>query len=142
MSRNHTPAGADTPAALTCPSSHCAPGNLLIGIVSGDGAIVPVRPPLPVDETFVDGARQASERPPEARFRFAGRCVTSSCRQWTGSRCSIGDIVAASRPDPEPLQPCVIRPTCRWWLQNGPAACHGCTLVAHTAPGEHPTSMR
>jgi hypothetical protein len=141
VNRNHAPAGDDT-TELTCPSSHCAPGNLLIGIVAGDGSIVPIRPPLAVDDTFVDDARQASQRPAEARFRFAGRCVTSSCQQWTGSRCGIGDIVAASRPEPEPLRPCVIRPTCRWWAQNGPDACRGCALVAHTAANEQQTSTR
>lgn len=141
MSRNHTPAGADT-AELTCPSSHCAPGNLLIGIVAGDRSIVPVRAPLAVDETFVEQAHEASERPPEARFRFAGRCVTSACRQWSGSRCGIGDIVAAADPGSQPLQPCAIRPTCRWWAQNGPAACRGCTLVVHTAGDGHQSPTR
>jgi hypothetical protein len=141
VNRNHAPAGADTAAAQTCPSSHCAPGNLLIGIVAGDGSIVPVRPPLPVDETFVDEAQQASGRPPEARFRFAGRCVTSLCRQWTGSRCVVGDVVAASDPGPQSLQPCAIRPTCRWWAQNGPAACRGCTLVVHTVADEYQSSI-
>jgi hypothetical protein len=137
VNRNHTPAGDDTDGALTCPSSHGAPGNLLIGIVAGDGSVMAVRPPLPVDETFVDQARHASERPPEARFRFAGPCETNSCRQWTGSRCAVGDIAAATHRGPQPLQPCAIRPTCRWWAQNGAAACRGCTLVVHTPPDEH-----
>jgi hypothetical protein len=119
----------------TCPSSKCASGNLLIGIVRSDGTVAAISPTLEVDDEFVCQARDASHRAPETRFRFAGPCVTTSCQQWTGSRCAIGDLVAgASQPNSEPLQPCSIRSTCRWWSQNGRAACRSCSLVVHTPP--------
>jgi hypothetical protein len=126
--------GSVHPAALTCPSSDCSTGNLLIGVVQRDGTVSRVQPPLEVDDHFVRRAEESSQHPPEARFRFAGPCVTTSCQQWTGSRCAVGDLVANATPDVEALQPCAIRATCRWWSQNGPRACTSCSLVAHSRP--------
>ena len=121
---------------LTCPSHICASGNLLIGIVNSDGNVVPLRNPLEVDDDFVRRASAASHQSPESRFRFAGPCVTTSCKQWTGSRCAIGDVVAAAwQEDSGALQPCSIRATCRWWAQNGPSACSSCLLVVRTPHG-------
>jgi hypothetical protein len=118
---------------LTCPSSTCSPGHLLIGIVRSDGTTVGVRPPLAIDDHFVATANAAGSRPPEARFRFAGPCVTSRCRHWADQRCSLGDLVASGAPtDDAPPPPCAIRPTCRWWAQSGVAACRVCPMVVHT----------
>ncbi|MEV4514396.1 hypothetical protein AB0K00_36225 [Dactylosporangium sp. NPDC049525] len=119
----------------TCPSSSCTPGNLLIGIVRPDGTLAGVSPPLELDTTFVERA-QAGERAPEARMRFAGPCVTSRCRQWTGDRCGVADLIADAAPgagqEPAGLPPCPIRATCRWWAQRGAAACRICPSVVHT----------
>lgn len=131
---------AGPPPARTCPSSSCTPGNLLLGIVRPDGTLAQVRPPLELDETFVERAR-AGERAPETRMRFAGPCVTSQCRQWTGDRCGVADLVAdtaAGLPTavaaglPAGLPPCAIRATCRWWAQRGADACRICPAVVHT----------
>ncbi|MDG6106447.1 hypothetical protein Daura_27190 [Dactylosporangium aurantiacum] len=127
---------ATPPPARTCPSSSCTPGNLLLGIVRPDGTMAQLRPPLEVDETFVRRA-QAGDRVPEARMRFAGPCVTSRCRQWTGERCGVADLIAdraAALPDPDAagLAPCAIRATCRWWAQRGADACRICPAVVHT----------
>lgn len=121
--------------SLTCPSSDGAIGNLLIGIVCSDGTVAATRPPLGIDDDFVKKASVSSDQPPETRFRFAGPCVTTACQQWAGTRCAIGDLVAnASTTTAGHLPPCDIRPTCRWWSQNGPAACRSCALVVHTPP--------
>jgi hypothetical protein len=119
--------------ARTCPSSSCAPGNLLIGIVRPDGTLAPVRPPLELDATFVARAR-AGERAPEARMRFAGPCVTDRCRHWQDRRCGVADLAASAAPDGDPaeLPPCPIRATCRWWAQRGAAACRICPAIVHS----------
>jgi len=124
---------AAEPPARTCPSSSCEPGNLLLGIVRPDGTLAGVRPPLELDATFVARAH-AGERPPEARMRFAGPCVTSRCRHWSGERCGVADLVADAAPDGHraDLPPCPIRATCRWWSQRGAAACRICPAVVHT----------
>lgn len=124
--------------ARACPSSVCAPGNLLIGIVMPDGHVAGVRPPLEVDEQFTDAAA-AGPRPPEARFRFAGPCVEERCQHWIGRSCRIAAVTAAATGSIGPLQPCPIRATCRWWAQEGAAACTTCPQVVHTlSPRETP----
>ncbi len=116
----------------TCPSARCAPGNRLIGVRGPDGRIAAVRTPLPVTEDFVAAASEHG--PPEARMRFAGRCATSGCAQWTGSRCGVIDRVMAHLdalkvPLDPGLPPCAIRATCRWFDQTGSTACAGCSYV-------------
>ncbi|MFD7582531.1 hypothetical protein [Kitasatospora sp. NPDC059817] len=135
-------------AGATCPSSLCAPGHLLLGIVRQDGTVAALRPPLTVDAEFTARASAPGLRPPEARFRFAGPCVEAACGQWEGSRCSLGDAVAhaayeVGADDPDaPLPPCAVRSTCRWWQQSGSAVCRVCDRIVHTtkAPAETTSS--
>lgn len=120
---------------MRCPSSTCEPGHLLLGIVRPDGTLSHISPPIEVDVSFVEKASAKGQRLPESRFRFAGPCVESSCCHWLGERCSVGDEVAsaAERPDGSyKLNPCHIRPTCRWWAQNGGAACQICPLIVRS----------
>ncbi|MFD5463087.1 hypothetical protein ACFWIQ_09720 [Kitasatospora sp. NPDC127059] len=128
----------DAGGGATCPSSSCAPGHLLLGIVRPDGSVAALHPPLPVSTEFAERAAAPGLRPPEARFRFAGPCVGSACRQWAEDRCSLGDTVselgraerAAGGEFAPP--PCAVRPTCRWWAQGGADACRVCPRIVHT----------
>lgn len=79
-----TEAGAAR-AETTCPSSLCAPGHQLLGIVRPDGTVAALRQPLTVDAEFAARASAPGLRPPEARFRFAGPCVGAACIQWEGA---------------------------------------------------------
>ncbi|MEU7020426.1 hypothetical protein ABZ990_07170 [Streptomyces sp. NPDC046203] len=106
-----------------------------------------LHPPLPVTAAFAERAAAPGMRPPEARFRFAGPCVESACRQWAEGRCSVGDEVAGRGRAKRATQgshgshgdsgapappPCAIRSTCRWWAQGGADACRICPGVVHT----------
>jgi hypothetical protein len=121
---------------LTCPSSACRPGNLLIGIVMPDGRVGSVEPPLEVDAAFADRVSADPGTPGESRFRFARECVTTACRQWRNDQCQVGHAAAtvAERLEiVEGLPRCAIRSTCRWWQQEGRAACAACQWVVHTS---------
>ena len=122
----------DTPHGdgLTCPSARCEPGSSLIAVLAEDGRLAHVTPELPVDEAFV--ARASRHGPPEARMRFASPCVEARCAQWTGTGCGvIADGLAADVPtgDDRRLLRCAIRPRCRWYAQEGGAACRLCPLI-------------
>jgi hypothetical protein len=116
--------------SVLCPSSRCQDGALLIGIVLPNGRVAITSERIVIDEEFV---RIASEgRSPEKRFRFAGTCIKSGCRQWSESRCQVVDealeladvgVEAYSLPD------CSIRRQCRWFLQSGANACRVCPEV-------------
>lgn len=84
-----------------------------------------------IDRRFADQADEGGNA--TERFRFASRCVEDDCRQWTGSRCSLADAVAANAPSDrsseDSLPHCAIRSQCRWFRQTGYDACRSCALV-------------
>jgi hypothetical protein len=67
---------------------------------------------------------------PTEVFRFAAPCAETGCRHFSGSECSLARKVAATVPTTfERLPPCRIRGSCRWWAEQGRAACLRCPLV-------------
>lgn len=124
----------------TCPSAPAELGALLLGMVGPAGRVVPLRTALTVDGDFVAAAAAAG--PPEARMRFAGACREGGCAQWTGDRCGVIARVLDHLCPPESpaaaLPPCLIRATCRWFSERGPAACGVCDLVVTDQTGAAP----
>lgn len=122
-----------SPAApAACPSARAEPGATLIGVVGEDGHVHYLKTAIEIDQDFIDVASR--DGPLEQRFRFGGTCVECGCEQWDDGRgkCRVIETVASFIPPPEdetPLQPCSIRPTCRWFRQSGPSACRICPLV-------------
>lgn len=115
---------------ILCPSSRCESGHLLLGVVQADGTVGFLAERMPVDDEFVAVARRG--RRPEKRFRFASKCAESGCRQWTGSSCGVIEEVFDAVPEHHrrsELPDCSIRPQCRWFGQEGEAACGVCPLV-------------
>lgn len=104
----------------------------MIGIVGADGVVQPIPTRLEIDADFVERARQRGS--PEARFRFAGRCVEGGCSQWTGNSCGVIEKVLTGMAEQvvkpvDNLPRCAIRGTCRWYSQRGKAACQACVFV-------------
>lgn len=117
-------------AERACPSSTLDHATHLLGVVGPDGRVHYVSPALPLDDGFRAKARDLGL--PETRFRFTGACVEGACAQWTGSRCGVIDNVVGQADGVEldtELRPCTIRRDCRWFAQQGGAACHVCPLV-------------
>jgi hypothetical protein len=60
----------------------------------------------------------------------AAPCIGSGCRHFTDRQCALA--AKASRLLPavvEELPDCAIRPDCRWFGQEGAAACRRCPQV-------------
>ena len=105
-------------------------------MVGPDGRLTRFGTPLPVDGAFIDAAQAAGGT--GRRFRFASACAEGNCTQWTGEACGlIGAIRERAERlgwDAEPVVPrCAIRATCRWWEQDGAAACAVCSRVVYDA---------
>ena len=82
---------------------------------------------VPVTDDLL--ARTAPLKPTEV-FRFAAHCEEKACRHFDGSRCQLAThIVQILRAVTEAIPACVIRPTCRWYQQEGKAACQRCPQV-------------
>jgi hypothetical protein len=117
---------------LACPSAPAQPGASLLAIVGSDGRLAHLSPPIPVDEAFVAAASRHGA--PEARMRFTAPCLQEGCAHWTGSSCGVIERVlaggAGSGEDQSAKLPrCAIRSGCRWYRQEGGAACRACPLV-------------
>ena len=67
---------------------------------------------------------------PTEVFRFAAPCAGSACSHFDGENCRLATkIVEAVMDVVDVMPPCRIRPTCRWYVQEGKAACHRCPLI-------------
>jgi hypothetical protein len=105
-------------------------GSLILGVlrqIDGVERLHHLAEPLPVTREVLALARDV--RPTEI-FRFAAPCAESACAHFDGSNCRlatkivqhVGEVVDA-------LPPCRIRPTCRWYTQEGRPACLRCPLI-------------
>ena len=68
---------------------------------------------------------------PTGVFRFAARCQTGRCPHFDGSDCQLATRIVQIMPAAvETLPRCQIRPECRWFRQEGAAACRRCPQIS------------
>ncbi len=112
-----------------CPSYLSKPGAELFAYVA-EGQLQYLNETVVIDKTFTEAAKKG--RSPESRFRFAGKCIKGGCAQWDNgnSACGLSNkLINAVTPQTleATLQHCAIRAKCRWFAQNGAAACGVCS---------------
>jgi hypothetical protein len=123
---------------LMCPSvpPHY-PDAVAFGVVAGSvdaPEMTPLIPAVPVTEELLAMAAPVS---PGEVFRFAAGCIKGGCRHWEDDtqRCRLAAKTVQLAPIVvEKLKPCAIRAECRWWRQEGKAACVRCPQVASSDP--------
>ncbi|WP_433390456.1 hypothetical protein [Micromonospora sp. KLBMP9576] len=119
------------PPELMCPSTPAANATVFLGMITPAGRVAYVTPALPAEVAL---AQAGADTPVESRYRLAGPCVTAKCGFWTGAHCGLGERVAASfrevaGPVEDDLPRCAIRRSCRWYAEQGRAACTACSHV-------------
>ena len=72
---------------------------------------------------------------PTELFRIASPCANNACKHFDGACQLARRIVAALPAVVGTLPDCQIRPTCRWFRQEGDAACLRCPQVATDKAG-------
>lgn len=114
-----------------CPSAQ--PGMdacRILGVVQHEGPtprIVYLNQILPASDEVL--AMAAPLRPTEV-FRLAAACAEGKCPHFDGSDCRLATRVAKILPAVvETLPPCIIRKECRWFSQEGGAACLRCPEI-------------
>ena len=116
-----------------CPSAQPDwEGARVIGVVGG----TPERPETayldqaqPVTREILDLAGPVA---PAEVFRFAAPCANSACGHYDGAehKCRLAEkTVRWVAQAVDNLPKCSIRASCRWWQQEGPAACRRCPQV-------------
>lgn len=63
-------------------------------------------------------------------FRLSARCEEAKCTHFDGTRCQLAVRIAQLLPEVvDSLPACSIRPECRWFRQEGRAACLRCPQI-------------
>jgi hypothetical protein len=106
------------------------PDAVVFGVVAGKVAEPRVRyleEPVPVSAEVLALAEPVT---PEEVFRVGAPCAESACRHYDGARCSLAERLVATVPPVVGIAPaCRLRAQCRWWDEQGVAACRVCPLV-------------
>jgi hypothetical protein len=67
---------------------------------------------------------------PTQVFRFGAPCAGGACTHFDGSDCKLATKLVQLMPMvSKNLPACQLRPDCRWWKQEGKAACMRCPQV-------------
>lgn len=120
-----------TDAPPLCPSAKPEmEGSVVFGVVGGTveeprlAHLVELQPVT--DELLALSGPVA----PTEIFRFAAPCAGSACQHFDGSNCRLATKIVQLLPEVVAgLPPCRLRPNCRWWQQEGKAACMRCPQV-------------
>jgi hypothetical protein len=74
--------------------------------------------------------RMTAPLKPTEVFRFGAHCEERACKHFDGSRCQLAARIVQILPAvAETLPACVIRADCRWYAEEGRAACLRCPQV-------------
>ena len=117
--------------ALLCPSAQPdMEGARVLGVISGSAEqsqVAYLNSNVPVTAGLLAAA--APLKPTEV-FRFAAHCEENKCRHFDGSHCQLATRIVQILPAvTDGLPPCLIRAECRWFQQEGKAACMRCPQV-------------
>jgi hypothetical protein len=114
-----------------CPSAQPTDdGSVVIGIVGRQDAAPQVSnlsKPVPLQSVayLIPDSIPATEV-----LRFAAPCAERRCAHFSDDRCTLASRIVARLPAVlDRVRSCAIRPSCRWWHQEGAAACHRCPQI-------------
>ncbi|MBD2451313.1 nitrogen fixation protein [Nostoc sp. FACHB-152] len=114
-----------------CPSARPElEDSIVFGLISGtvtEPRVAYLKQPLPVTDELLE---KASPVTPTEIFRTAAPCATKKCQHFDGQNCRLATRVAEKLPTVvTELPACSIRRDCRWWQQEGKAACMRCPQI-------------
>ena len=119
-----------------CPSTSVENATQLIGVVQqindqDCGRLAYVAGPV----AFTNDLRVLTEPVDAAEvLRLAGPCAEGGCAHYANDRCSLGERVVTELPPVVQRAPrCSIRSHCRWYAEQGIAACLRCPGIVTSA---------
>ncbi len=129
------------PIIKSCPSAQPdMEGADVLGIMEPgeDGALQLsyLNAPMPVTPELLE---KTGPVPPTEVLRFSAPCVESKCQHFDGAKCQLAArVVAGLGAEVSHAPPCKLRKTCRWFGQEGEAACLRCPQVTTHISREDP----
>lgn len=110
-------------------------GARVIGVISGTPEIPEIAYLGPGVEIDSSVTAQMGELEPTQVFRFAAKCEQTRCSHFDGTRCSLVSRVIEQLPEVVDVLPtCQVRGDCRWYAEEGGAACRRCPQVITMIP--------
>ncbi len=121
----------ETQAQPLCPSAQPEmAGSVAFGVVGGTPAaprLAHLARTLPVTDELL---KLSDPVKPTEVFRFAAPCAGNACQHFDGTDCRLATRIVQILPAVTgDLPPCQLRPACRWWQQEGKAACLRCPQI-------------
>jgi len=128
---------------LLCPSAQPDMSNsMVLGVMDSTGdkpMLAYLDEPLPVTD---DVLAMAGPVKPTEIFRFAAECEESACCHFDGTNCRLATRIVQLLPAVvETLPACTIRPTCRWFQQEGREVCFRCPEIVTQVYDESERTM-
>jgi hypothetical protein len=116
---------------IDCPSSQAtAEGARIFGVITGTPEhhrVGYLTETVPITDKVFELAGEAK---PSQLFRIAAPCAGDGCKHFKGNTCSLAKRIVEGVPAVvNALPACEIRPTCRWFRQEGKEACFRCPQV-------------
>lgn len=116
---------------ILCPSAQPEmTGSVAFGVVGGTAAeprVSWIEKPVPVTEEIL---ALTGEVPPTQVLRIAAPCQENACCHFDGTDCRLATKLVQLMPAvTQSLPPCQIRKDCRWYAQEGRAACAVCPQI-------------
>lgn len=123
-------------ARFECPSAQPdMAGARIFGVLTGSESAPRIAYLKSEVRVPLSALKQLGALAPTQVFRFAASCEEHRCTHFDGKRCRLGDrIVAMLEPIVDALPPCQIRPSCRWFAEQGGAVCLRCPQVVTSIP--------
>jgi hypothetical protein len=114
-----------------CPSAQPGMDNCrVLGVVQRDGPrpkLVYLNQSVPASQEIL--ALAAPLKPTEV-YRLAAACAEGKCPHFDGADCRLATRIVKILPAiVDALPPCTIRKECRWYAQEGGAACRRCPEI-------------
>jgi hypothetical protein len=102
----------------------------ILGVVAGSAdqpRVAYLNELMPATSDILEMAAPAA---PTEVFRLSSRCEQHKCVHYDGTRCQLAVRIVEMLPEvTEHLPPCTIRADCRWYKQEGRAACLRCPQI-------------
>lgn len=122
--------------ALKCPSAQPGMGDVqILGVISRDGEqprLAYLNEPVAATPEMLELAAPVAV---SEVFRLSARCEEKKCTHFDGARCQLAVRIAKMLPEVvDALPACNIRRECRWFRQEGRAACQRCPQIVTGNP--------